>query len=149
MCFLKVSIKDKVLTAKKDIFCYKRFLVKEDNKHILTEEVMNNDNIIISPIQQFLYNKEEKYTTELDTLMINGSKGNAIYNGFHSYTNPITAFKESYYDEFVMKCIIPKGSKYYINPVNHEYVSNMILIGGNNDILQEDVNKKYEKNSIN
>jgi len=50
-----------------------------------------------------------------------------INKGFHSYTNKeaggwlLSLF-------FVYKCIIPKGSEFYYDNANEEYVSNQLII---------------------
>ena len=51
---------------------------------------------------------------------------NSIERGLHSYSEPIIALSRCWGNEVVVKCIIPKGSIYYFNPVDKEYVSNQL-----------------------
>lgn len=104
--------------AEKDIVCYK---------------IVNlRDNKIISYWYDFIYELNRKYTTQV-LQPIFTKKGNiCIKKGFHSYRNLGIAKDYIYYDmfsllpEIIVKCIVPKGSEYYIN--SKEMVSNQIII---------------------
>lgn len=55
-----------------------------------------------------------------------------INKGFHSYQsdcNSKDSFYKSYHYSFPIECTIPKGTRYYYNPGEMEYVSQAILIG--------------------
>ena len=104
--------------AEKDIVCYKIVYLR--------------DNKIISYWYDFIYELNRKYTTQV-LQPIFTKKGNiCIEKGFHSYRNLGIAKDYIYYDmfnllpEIIVKCIVPKGSEYYIN--NKEMVSNQIII---------------------
>lgn len=53
---------------------------------------------------------------------------NEIEKGLHSYSHPsgVTNNWRRSFNEVIVKCIIPKGSKYYYNPDAREYVSNKL-----------------------
>ena len=116
MCLLTNNLHKYI--AEKDIVCYK---------------IVNlRDNKIISYWYDFIYELNRKYTTQV-LQPIFTKKGNIyIEKGFHSYRNLGIAKDYIYYDmfnllpEIIVKCIVPKGSEYYIN--NKEMVSNQIII---------------------
>lgn len=118
MCFV-INVKhSEEKIAKKDIVCYKRLCVYID--------------IFISPYLHYFYRLNILYRSELKP-----SSDNTIDIGFHSYSCKKYAtsrlIKDRY--EVLAKGIIPKGSRYYYNPDDHEYVSNQIII-------QEVINNK-------
>ena len=51
-----------------------------------------------------------------------------IDKGFHSYANKATAKKRMIFTRKITRFVIPKGSKYYYNPVDEEYVSDKIIL---------------------
>lgn len=51
-----------------------------------------------------------------------------IHRGYHSYPDLTTASLNTYSDQVIAKCIIPKGSTYYHNKVWDEYVSTSLII---------------------
>lgn len=58
-------------------------------------------------------------------------KGNHISEGYHSYTPDHTIVglpRDSFSYLTLVKCIIPKGSTYYHNPITHEYVSSCLVV---------------------
>ena len=61
-----------------------------------------------------------------------------IEKGFHSYSNYNNA--SGWIECSIIKCIIPKGSTYYLNPVRQEYVSDKIKIGKYNEINIKPIN---------
>ncbi len=102
---------------------------------------------IISPYQSFKYKIGKLYKAKLKVAPvdkidgIHRFKGNDkwtddtiidfIYKGLHSYTSLKALNKRQYYNFFgynTFKCIIPKGSEFYIDPIRGEYVSNQIII---------------------
>ena len=109
MCFYISSKHPNEKIATKDIVCYK--LLKQT---------------LESPFYCKAYKLNKLYKTNLDEPNI---VFGCIFRGFHSYSNKREGFKGhvSNYWYFV-KGIIPKGSKYYYNPVRHEYVSNRIIL---------------------
>jgi len=58
--------------------------------------------------------------------IIYGDPGIIIYAGYHSYISYEMCYMNIRFNSYVVKCIIPKGSTYYMN--EDEYVSNQIII---------------------
>lgn len=107
-------------TAEKDIVCYK---------------IVNlRDKEITSYWFKFSYELNRKYTTQVLQPIFTKNGDIRIEKGFHSYRNLGIAKDYIYYDmfnllpEIIVKCIVPKGSEYYIN--SQEMVSNKIIIVG-------------------
>jgi len=70
---------------------------------------------------------------------------NRIENGLHSYSSIRKAMSATYKREVIVKCTIPKGSKYYYNPENQEYVSNQLQYSiqlRNKSKMMFNINKK-------
>lgn len=114
MCLLTNNLHKYI--AEKDIVCYK--IVYLQGKKI------------ISFWFDFPYELNKKYTTQV-LQPIFTKKGNIlIEKGFHSYRNLYTAKGDVWFSLMeslvIVKCIVPKGSEYYIN--NKEMVSNQIII---------------------
>lgn len=104
--------------AEKDIVCYK---------------IVNlRDNKIISYWYDFIYELNKKYTIPVLQPIFRKNGNIRIEKGFHSYRNLYIAKYYICYDmfnllpEIIVKCIVPKGSEYYIN--SKEMVSNQIII---------------------
>lgn len=101
--------------AKKDIIVYK----------ILRENC-------ISPYRGFSYNLGVKYDTDMESYEGISSKGIVINVGFHAFTSKRALFKSNVNKYFstgeAFKCIIPKGSLYYISSCKKEIVSDSIII---------------------
>ena len=61
-----------------------------------------------------------------------GTNGTCIYMGFHSYTCFEAAMKEYRcklsYDPIVVRCLLPRGTRYYYDSCDHEFVSNRIVV---------------------
>ena len=114
MCFY---ITDHKRRAKKDILVYK--LVSRDRP-----------DKIRSSIKGFKYMLGSTYTTKFSY-----SGGftvlptwpfifhTAVEQGYHSYTSYSRAFLHQDSMSKIMRCIIPKGTLYYINIWKQEYVS--------------------------
>lgn len=114
MCLLTNNLHKYI--AEKDIVCYK---------------IVNlRDNKIISYWYDFPYELNSKYTTQVlqPIPVLNGDI--CIEKGFHSYRNLDTAKEDTWLplteSLVIVKCIVPKGSEYYIN--SKEMVSNQIII---------------------
>ena len=107
--------------ATEDIQVYKIFFIKND--------------IILSPIFSFIWEKGITYETSINTSRIY----NSITNGFHSLRDYPVLIDNDWYtksghnillvqnQDKVLKVIIPKGSTYYEN-VHGEIVSNKLKI---------------------
>ena len=141
MCWTSRNELNKLI-ADKDIECYKNFRLNDiifKQKSIFKFKFGKKK--IIQLISLF---KEYKYTPYKKQKIINlkpietsyfsygfedyGIIGYEIDVGYHSY-NAIERAKKSIFfgDEVVIKCIIPKGTEYYINN-NNEIVSSTIIV---------------------
>ena len=113
MCFvIDESVCPKMLTAKEDIVCYKKITKDLNSAH-----------------QNFKYEFNKLYKIKFWRFKIlkdqrDNRDKHSIYRGFHSFQKPL--FDIPSYNIYV-KCIIPKGAKYYFNNEN-ENVSNSIII---------------------
>ena len=103
MCF-KITTPEKI--AKKDIVCWKLFCKKGEKTYR-------------SKHQGTRYFIKKIYSTKHFGLF-----GNIEINeGRHSYSTRFKALSLSFGYAIVVKCIIPKGTKYYYNNKDKEYVS--------------------------
>lgn len=114
MCFEIHKKYLNVQIAKKDITCYK-ILNKED------------DGIIASIVYDEVYFKKggssEYVNKEVKEFSFNTDR-TEINSGLHTYSSYVLAHhKAKYHNKQMHKCIIPKGTKYYYNPDDQEYVS--------------------------
>jgi len=107
MCFHTHYDHQEVKTAEKDIVCWK-YLTK-DRK---------------APLQnfQYEYNILNKLGRPLEVV------DREISEGFHSHSEKRIAKLRATSDRKVFKFIIPKGSKYFYNPNDEEYVSDHIVL---------------------
>jgi len=112
MCFIIDEKHPDKKIATKSIMCYK-VLKMVDNK-------------LRSPYQNFSYKLGRKYTSRL------GKECGYINKGLHSFSSKEAALYERddwYASKYIIFiCKIPKGSEYYYNPTNQEYVSNQLII---------------------
>lgn len=111
MCFMIPNHdKSKEYTAKEDITVYK--VIFKDNS---------------SQYRYFQYKPNTTYRLRKKLKIINVK---FIYEGFHSYidkkNNKHMVVGNSHK---IVKFVIPKGAKYYINKMNGEYVSTSIRTG--------------------
>lgn len=110
MCLKTIEIEPSV--AKKDIIVYK--------------VLYKNKNQIVSPCKRFPYILKKLYQTDFGiTIGISNDTLLFINEGFHSYRYKNYAAR-LYFN--VYKCVIPKGSQYYISIDRQEIVSNQIII---------------------
>lgn len=110
MCFIIDAKHPNVKIARRDIPCYKRLYVTGNKTH--------------SPYRDKLYHKnlssgENAELFEKDFSII----GHEIHKGLHSYSNK----KITSYDELFI-AYIPKGTKYYYNSIDKEYVSLRLVV---------------------
>lgn len=116
MCFTVHPKYPDVKVAKRDIVCYK---------------YGHSDGIVfISFCRDFAYEFGKVYSQRKRRWpcgFVSSSRSPSyIEEGFHSFSN-----KKAIAGLFVgtkVKCIIPKGAKYFYNPDAKEYVSNQIII---------------------
>lgn len=119
MCFNKVNIgkyKD-VQVAKHNIKCYK-------------DLEYNRNSQVVSPYRIMVYfeknSKEHKVIKEA-TFYRYHELSNELHEGLHTYSNR----KFANYDSFagnIYDAIIPKGTRYYYNKYNHEYISEKLIV---------------------
>lgn len=126
MCFLIDDNDKDVKVAKTNIICYK----------VMYKSISLGIDYT-SCIRLFDYKKHVVYYEEL---FHNTENKLLLYHGFHSIENKKSCSKyiHKYGLETIVKCIIPKGSKYYYNSSTKEYISDHIFIGSENMY-----NKKY------
>lgn len=132
------------LIADKDIECYKNFRLKDiifEQKSIFNFKFSKKKIIqIISLFKKYKYIPYEKQEiidlkfkpieSFYDPYDFNDYKiiGYKIDAGYHSYnTIEIAQENKLFRDEVVIKCIIPKGTEYYINNDN-KIVSSTIIV---------------------
>ena len=105
-------------TANKDIVVYKILL-----KSFFGE--------IVSPYLGFVYKLRTLYSTSLSVRQsLYSNKLYLIDEGLHAYTSIDKAEKEiTYFSRAnIYRCIIPKGSLYYVNEKDNEIVSNQLIV---------------------
>lgn len=131
MCFFIDKYNPDELIAEKNIKCYKTVRISIAsyeralrNKKKATWKDLGNR--FTSLVRGFRYRLSILYYTGFKIDKTN----QFIDNGFHSFINKTSAIREvgRFPRRIVIKCIIPKGSAYYINPRSGEYVSNRIKI---------------------
>lgn len=106
MCFTIQRKNRTVKIANKAIPCYK---VLESNER--------------SNIIGFQYNLKKTSTYKVDEFGFKYGK-TKIYEGFHSYTNKKKAENEMIYGpRKIVKFLIPKGTKYFLNETTEQYCS--------------------------
>ena len=118
MCFIIDKDNPNGRIAEKDIMCYKTLY-----SYINTQL---NARIFRSLFFDFRYVENELYELEKPKALVN--ENGLINRGFHSFTKVNTALNGLFAERVLVQCIIPKGSEYYVNNHNNEYVSNKIII---------------------
>ena len=88
---------------------------------------------LASPYINFVYDLDRLYETKFTKSKSYIEKGYYIYAGFHAYVSRKIASNADLDCNFntyerIYKCIIPKGSTYYISSDNKEIVVNKIII---------------------
>lgn len=112
MCFYIHRDHRKEKIAEQDIVCYKRL------KPIFLFWG-------VSPFRGFSYRLRKTYKSKIIRSRYSSDR---IEEGLHSYSDFDQAYYRTHYDESIYKAIIPKGSTYYYNPEDHEYVSNRLKV---------------------
>lgn len=122
MCFYIRNNKESATLweATEDIVCYKKLSWN-----------------LVSPYEnyQYIFNKLNKsYLRKIYDIKLNKSYYKNfilifIYKGFHTFST-LNSAKD--YDiwcySYIYKCIIPKGSLFYYDNVNKQYVSNRVIV---------------------
>ena len=88
---------------------------------------------LASPYMNFVYDLDRLYETKFTKSKGCSGTGYYIYAGFHAYVSKKSASASDLDCSFstyerVYKCIIPKGSTYYISSDKSEIVANKIII---------------------
>lgn len=81
----------------------------------------------VSPYRGFVYNLGVKYDTDMEFCGSKYTDGLFVEAGFHAFTNK-RALLRSFLPGVAFKCIIPKGSSYFISAYKKEIVSDSIII---------------------
>lgn len=122
MCFYIHEDHIHAKIAENDITCYK-IVTRKKNKDLVSP-YMGSEVILGQKVEQKI---ESKYGISIDI-------------GIHSCTTFLSAFLRrfemwlnnhfcQYGKKIIVKCIIPKGTKYYYNPDVKEYVSEAMIYG--------------------
>ena len=141
MCWLSRNELTK-LVATKDIECYKNFRLKDitfKQKSIFNFKIGKKKiTQLISLFEKYLYipYKEQPFI-DLKPIRVFGNPYDVedykniyykIERGYHSYSTIEKSQEDILFgNEIIIKCIIPKGSEYYIN-TNGEIVSSTIIV---------------------
>jgi hypothetical protein len=134
MCFnVRNNIESATLwVAKQDIVCYKRFKYEmyspyRDFKYKLDKLYKAK---IGKPTRtcSFIEAKSTKDGIILDNNIYVSDPIFEINRGLHSYSSLYMASKKLRIYESLYKCIIPKGSEFYYDNVDKEYVSNQLIV---------------------
>lgn len=148
MCFYIHQDHQNIQIAEEDITCYKTFPVKGIS-------IENNKVTFNSLYCNFKYNPKGTYRSYPDlenSMHMIEPKDRERYitvgvveKAIHSYSTPKFVASSAAYglnenihihgSLFIVKCIIPKGTKYLHNPDRQEYVSESITIGDIDDIV--------------
>ena len=132
MC-LNLNPKFKKMVAKKDITCYKIVKKKNYGGCYMYEALI---------MMFFIYKLNIIYSTMITMTHTPYTNRLVVNNGFHSFRTIQGLKKEAEYilmyhnsgiltDAVIVKCIIPKGSLYYVGHNDNytpNYVSNQIVI---------------------
>lgn len=108
MCL--VTSQSEPLIAKKDIVVYK-CLIKQATT-------------LVSPYIGFVYKLRTLYEASLGVTIHNDIT--VIAEGFHAYYDKKKSLHK--WNNEVYKCIVPKGSKYYLSKKDGEIVSDKLII---------------------
>jgi hypothetical protein len=121
MCFYIHQDHIDAKIAENDITCYK-ILTRKKNKDLVSPYI-GSEVILGEKVEQ----KLERYGFSIDI-------------GIHSCSTFLSAVKRRFEmwagthccepgKKIIIKCIIPKGTKYYYNPEDKEYVSEAMIYG--------------------
>ena len=107
------SLHQESVQADRDITCYK--LVYPANM----------DNKFRSQFQEFPYELGRTYQ---ETCFRKVNLSRHVYEGFHSYRTVREAVLHACPGIVLIKCVIPKGSLYYVSEYNDQYCSDTIRV---------------------
>lgn len=127
MCLTKISDE---LIAQEDIVCYKEF--KQIRKFNLFR--LRYETKLISPYMFMEYKLGKLYTSKIRIGVEFWGEDSYpiipyITEGLHSYSDGDSAIKLSDNENVVVKCIIPKGSKYHTGKfvIDNSYASDALI----------------------
>lgn len=110
MCLCTNQIAPSV--ACKDITCYK------------VVNPANMDGVFRSAFQEFKYSLRVKYVEKKFTGIV---RSHAVREGFHSYRTINVAQRYASAPYVLIKCVIPKGSRYYRSYSEEQYCSDTLI----------------------
>ena len=99
---------------------------KKAENDIIVYKILDKN--CVSPYRDFKYNLGVKYDTGMNSCNSQFTNGLYINVGFHAFTSKRALLKSSLKSGVAFKCIIPKGSSYYISSCKKEIVSDSIII---------------------
>lgn len=99
---------------------------KKAEKDIIVYKILDKN--CISPYRGFVYNLDVKYDTDMKSYEGMFTSGLYIDVGFHAFTSKRALLKSCLKPPTAFKCVIPKGSSYYISSCKKEIVSDSIII---------------------
>lgn len=124
MCFYVDPNHSRVKVASKDIFCWKVSNRKQKRGKFKSLH------------EEFYYDMRRKYY-DSNTVLVNDELVGKVDRAYHSYSDFYKAslgdrggrgFNNPFKFNCFVLCIIPKGSRYAINPDNKEYISDTIIL---------------------
>ena len=123
MCLYTSLCKPRIATA--DIVCYKTVALPKSN-YTKTIRLKGNPDYFRSMF--FMQDWYIGSTYKVDNFQDTPGAYNTIEHGFHSYIPLQYAINGCgyAYNKVVLKCIIPKGTRYYKNMDSTEYCSEML-----------------------
>ena len=146
MCFSIHPDHSDPIIAADDTICYK-ILGKHELNYYPQLSTFNNwkllilrflgFNVFAALAQNHVYiiNSRKKKRVIIQPYILNWNKDNpttpisscgTIEKGYHSYIKNNRIISDKY--EILIECVIPKGTLYYKNPFNEEYVSETIIL---------------------
>lgn len=126
MC-LHITPSNKVKVAKKDIIVYKHVIKTCKSWFASPYQYERYELGTVNEVPSFgagFYSKTGKYLTKSFVAKI--PKGTKFINeGLHAYTSLTKprSYRFQWTNEFLLKCIIPKGTRYIQSPANEEIVA--------------------------
>lgn len=110
--------------------CTKWEKSKKAKRNIIVYKILDKD--CVSPYRGFVYNLGVKYNTDFKSVKGIFSNNTYVDDGFHAFTSKRALLKSHLYKKstptVAFKCIIPKGSSYYISSCKKQIVSDSIII---------------------
>jgi hypothetical protein len=112
MCFFIHQDHREVKIATEDIVCYKTLL-----------ESLSDGTIRSPYLNKLYFKKADTHPKILKEDFFGILWNHEIHTGLHSYSTANAAFNYTRYGYTIHKAVIPKGTEYYYNSRDNEYVS--------------------------